>query len=602
MSDKSSRRKFLRVVPAAFSGAVGAKAFAQGRGGTPGPVDAGVVKACGTIDGLTYTSEEEAAAASGANSNLNSFNRLRQLSIPQDTEPAYMFKPALPGREPKGPATPGATLRYTKPPLTLERPANLENVAFWPVTKLAALLERKRATSTELTQMYLARLKRYQPALNFYVTLTEDLALKQAADADREIRRGRYKGPLHGIPYGAKDLFATKGIKTSWGGEPYMDQVIDYDATIIERLRDAGAVLMAKLTLGAIAQGDQWFGGQTKTPWNPQAGSSGSSAGPGSATAAGCVAFAIGTETRGSILSPTSVNGLAGLRPTYGRVSRYGAMALSTTMDKIGPMCRYVEDAVLVLNAIYGPDKRDGSVADAALKWNPDIPLAGMRIAYIKSAFDAVGQAGRGGGAAAGRGRGALTPEQQGARNAELRKIADDVLATYQKLGAKLEPVELPDGLLAAAQPLSFILEVEAAASFDDITRSGDVNLLSSGMSRSSWPNTFRQGRLVPAVEYIRAMRARTLLMRQADDFFSKYDAVIEPNTGGTLSMTNLTGHPAIGIKCGFANTGSVAGYTHGQPVVMMITGKLYDEGTICRVALAYERATVWKDRHPTLG
>jgi hypothetical protein len=328
-----------------------------------------------------------------------------------------------------------------------------------------------------------------------------------------------------------------------------VEQVIDYDATIIERLRAAGAVLLAKLSLGAIAQGDQWFGGQTKTPWNPQAGSSGSSAGPGSATAAGCVAFAIGTETRGSILSPTSVNGLAGLRPTYGRVSRYGAMALSTTMDKIGPMCRYVEDTMLVLNAIYGPDKHDGSVADAALKWNPDQPLAGMRIAYVKSAFDAVGQAGRGGAAgaaggraaaaaagtapataapvpaaapaagapatgaaAAGRGRG-LTPEQQTARNAELRKIADDVLATYQKLGAKLEPVELPDGLLAAAQPLNFILEVEAAASFDDITRSGDVNLLSSGASRSSWPNTFRQGRLVPAVEYIRAMRARTILM-----------------------------------------------------------------------------------------
>ena len=334
---------------------------------------------------------------------------------------------------------------------------------------------------------------------------------------------------------------------------------------------------------------------------------------------------------------------LAGLRPTYGRVSRYGAMALSTTMDKIGPMCRYVEDTMLVLNAIYGPDKHDGSVADAALKWNPDTPLAGMRIAYVKSAFDAIGQGGRGGGAGGaaegaaaggragagavapgagvtlpagaapaaagaaapagaggGRGRGGLTPEQQTARNAELRKIADDVLATYQKLGARLEPVELPDGLLAAAQPLSFILEVEASASFDDLTRSGDVNLLSSGTSRSTWPNTFRQARLVPAVEYIRAMRARTLLMKQADDFFSQYDAVIEPNTGGTLSMTNLTGHPAIGIKCGFTAT-NAAGYANGQPVVMMITGKLYDEGTIARVALAYEQATDWKDRHPTL-
>ena len=227
--------------------------------------------------------------------------------------------------------------------------------------------------------MYLARLKRYQPTLNFYVTLTEDLALQQAADADREIKAGKYRGPLHGLPWGAKDLLATKGIRTTFGGEPYVDQVIDYDATVVERLREAGAVLVAKLTLGALAQGDRWFGGRTNNPWNPQQGSCGSSAGPGSATAAGCVAFAIGTETRGSIISPSTVNGVVGLRPTYGRVSRYGAMALSNTMDKLGPMCRYVEDTVIVLNAIYGPDQHDGTVADAAFKWNPDPPLAGLQ-------------------------------------------------------------------------------------------------------------------------------------------------------------------------------------------------------------------------------
>ncbi len=230
------------------------------------------------------------------------------------------------------------------------------------------------------------------------MTLTEDLALAQAAEADREIKAGKYRGPLHGLPWGAKDLLATKGIRTTFGGEPYVDQVIDTDATVVERLREAGAVLVAKLSLGALAQGDQWFGGRTNNPWNPQQGSSGSSAGPGSATAAGCVAFSIGTETRGSIISPSSVNGVVGLRPTYGRVSRYGAMALSNTMDKLGPMCRYVEDTVLVLNAIYGPDKHDPSVADAAFKWNPDLPLAGIRIAYVRSAFE--GTAGRAGGAA----------------------------------------------------------------------------------------------------------------------------------------------------------------------------------------------------------
>ncbi len=615
-----SRRKFLKAVPAAVASAVAADAWAQR--GPQGPVTAEAVKAVGTLDGVTFSSEEEAAAAAGANTNLTSFNRLRQTTIPQGTEPAYMFKPALPGKEPKGPATPGAPIKYSRPPQALRRPANLEDVAFWPVARLASLIERKQVTSTELTQMYLARLKRYQPVLNFYVTLTEELALKQAADADREIRAGKYRGPLHGLPWGAKDLFATKGIRTTWGGEPYVNQVFDYDATIVERLRDAGAVLVAKLTLGAIAQGDRWFGGQTRNPWNPETGSSGSSAGPGSATAAGCVAFGIGSETRGSILSPSSANGVVGLRPTYGRISRYGAMALSPTMDKIGPLCRYVEDAVLAFNAIYGPDRRDGSVADAMFKWSPDAPLSGFRIAYVKSAFDAAGQRGAGRGAAGGTAaaaaagasgtaraatpgagggpaRGGLSPEQLQAQAAELKKVYDEVLVAYQKLGAKLEPVELPDGLLAAAQPLNFILEVEAAASFDDITRSGEVNLLSSGTSRSTWPNTFRQGRLVPAVEYIRAMRARTLLMRQADDFFSKYDAVIEPGTGGTLSLTNLTGHPAIALKCGFT---AAPGYAGGQPRVVMITGRLYEEATICRIALAYEQATGWKDKHPVLG
>jgi len=596
----SSRRKFLKTVPAAVAGAVTTKAWAQGRGGPQGPVTADIVKAAEVLDGVKFTSEEEAAAAGGANGNLNSFNRLRQLTIPQDTEPAYMFRPALPGHEPKGPATPGAPIRFTRPPATLKRPANLEDVAFWPVTRLAALIERKLVTSTELTEMYLARLKRYQPTLNFYVTLTEELARQQAAEADREIRAGKYRGPLHGIPWGAKDLFATKGIKTTWGGEPYVDQVIDHDATIVERLREAGAVLLAKLTLGALAQGDLWFGGRTRNPWNPQTGSSGSSAGPGSATASGCVGFAVGTETRGSILSPTSVNGVVGLRPTYGRVSRYGAMALSTTMDKIGPMARSVEDVAIILNAIYGPDKRDGSVADAAYKWASDTPLSSLRIAYVKSAFDAIGQGRAGGAGGAGRG-GAPPTEQQTAANAERKKLAEDILATYEKLGAKLEAVELPDGLLASVQPINFVLEVEAAASFDDITRSGDVNLLATGTSRSTWPNTFRQGRLVPAVEYIRAMRARTLLMRQADEFFSKYDAVIEPNTGGTLSLTNLTGHPAIGLKCGFVSAANAPGYENGQPVVFMITGRLYEEATICRVALAYESATTWNDRHPVV-
>lgn len=592
-----TRRKFLKTVPVAVAGAVATKAFAQGQA-PAGPITPETIECAEKIPGLDFHSEEEAAIARGLNGNLATYARLRNVKIDADIDPAIIFKPSLPGKEPKGPATPGAKITYTKPPLTLKRPANLEDVAFWPVTHLAALIERKLVTSTELTQMYLARLKRYQPTLNFYVTLTEELALKQAAQADAEIKAGKYRGPLHGLPWGGKDLLATKGIKTTWGGEPYMEQVFDYNASVVDRLTDAGAVLVAKLTLGALAQGDMWFGGQTKNPWNGR-GASGSSAGPGSATAAGCVAFAIGTETQGSIISPSTANGVVGLRPTYGRVSRYGAMALSNTMDKLGPMCRYVEDTMLVLNVIYGPDKKDGSVADAALTWNPTQPLAGIKIGYVKSEFDAPpasatpaagAPAGRGGaaGGGGGRGGGGQTPEQI----AERRKNYDDVLATYRKLGATIEPIELPDMSISGA--ISFILTTESAASFDDITRSGEVDLLATGQSRSSWPNTFKTARFVPAVEYIRAQRARVLLMREFDKMMSQYAVILHAGSDQTLSTTNLTGHPAMAVKCGIIG--------NNTPQILMLTGRLYDEGTMARVALAFEQATTWKDRHPNLA
>lgn len=585
MSDKKkneSRRKFLTAVPAAVAGAVAAKVHAQQT--AAGPVKAGTIQAAESIMGLDFHPEDETMLSNNLNNRLRTYQQLRTTNVPLDTELATIFKPALPGREPKGPSTPGAAIKYTRAPLTLKRPANLEEVAFWPIARLAALVERKLVTSTELTEMYLARLKRYQPTLNFYVTLTEDLARQQAADADREIKAGKYRGPLHGLPWGAKDLLATKGIRTTFGAEPYVDQVIDYDATVVERLRNAGAVLVAKLTLGALAQGDRWFGGRTNNPWNPQGGSSGSSAGPGSATAAGCVAFSIGTETRGSIISPSAVNGVVGLRPTYGRVSRYGAMALSNTMDKIGPMCRYVEDAVIVLNAIYGPDAKDPSVPDAAFKWNPDQPLKDIRIGYVRSGFEPA--AAPAGGPGGGGGRGGGTPAQQ----AEQRQLYVNALEAYRKLGANLIPVDLPD--LSIGNQIGFILEVEAAASFDDITRSGEADLLRSGTSASTWPNTFKTARFVPAVEYLRAMRARTILMRQFDTFMSKFDVLLSAGSDQTLGVTNLTGHPAIAVKCGFVNN---------TPRILMLTGQLYDEGTMSRVALAYEQATEWKDRHPTL-
>lgn len=590
MSETNSRRAFLKAVPVAVAGAVATTTFAQQA--QVGPISRETVDCAEDIMGLDFHTAEEEAIARSLNGNLNTYQQLRQIEIPHDTEVALSFRPYMPGEKPKGPATPGRALRYAKPAVgAVKRPANLEDVAFWPVTKLAALVERKLVTSTELTQMYLARLKRYQPTLLFAVTITEELALQQAADADKAIAAGKYKGPLHGIPWGAKDLFATKGIKTTWGAEPYMEQIPDYDSTVVERLRNAGAVLVAKLTMGALAQGDQWFGGRTRNPWNPQGGASGSSAGPGSATAAGCVGFSIGTETRGSIISPTTVNGVVGLRPTYGRVSRYGAMELSWTMDKVGPMCRSVEDCVLVLNAIYGPDGRDESVADAAFTWNPDAPLSGYRIGYVRSDFEAAaaGRAGGGGGrggAGGGRGGGANAAQQQAAAAERLKNLQES-MAVLQKLGAKLEPVDLPD---YPANALSFVLSVEAAAAFDDLTRSRGTDLMTT--SNSTWGATFRSARFVPAVEYIRAQRIRTLLMREWDTFMGQYDAFISSNNAG-LAATNLTGHPAIALKCGFVSN---------LPQPLMITGRLYDEGTICRIAHAYEQATEWKDRHPTLA
>jgi Asp-tRNA(Asn)/Glu-tRNA(Gln) amidotransferase A subunit family amidase len=591
MSDQpSSRRSFLKAVPVAVAGAVTSKAFAQGQA-PAGPVTAETVACAETITGLDFHAEEEAAIARSINQNLGTYQQLRQIEIPSDTPPAISFNPQMPGKAPKGPATPGRALRYNKPaPRTVTRPANLEDVAFWPVTKLASLVERRLVTSTELTRMYLDRLKKHGPGLFCVVTLTEDLALAQAAQADKEIAAGRYKGPLHGIPWGAKDLFATKGIRTTWGAEPYAEQVIDYDATIVERLRAAGAVLVAKLSMGALAQGGVWFGGSTRNPWNTQQSSSGSSAGPGSATAAGLVGFSIGTETRGSIISPSATNGVVGLRPTYGRVSRFGAMELSWTMDKVGPMCRSVEDCVLVLNAIYGPDGRDETVADAAFDWNPAAPLSGYRIGYVRSDFEAAPEGGRGGQGAAGgggrgggRGGGGRGNANAAEQAAERLKMMQAVLDVYRSLGAKLEPVDLPDTIPVNA--LGFVLSVESAFAFDDLLRSRGTDI----MRNSSWPATFRNNRFVPAVEYLRAQRIRTLLMREWDAFMQQYDAFISTNGPG-LAATNLTGHPAIALKCGFQN---------GVPRALMVTGRLYEEGTISRIALAYEQATEWKDRHP---
>jgi Asp-tRNA(Asn)/Glu-tRNA(Gln) amidotransferase A subunit family amidase len=424
--------------------------------------------------------------------------------------------------------------------------------------------------------MYLARLKAHGDDLKCVVTLTEELALAQAKQADRDLAAGKYHSQLHGIPWGAKDLFATRGIRTTWGAKPYEDQVIDVDATVVERLREAGAVLVAKLSMGSLAQGGVWFGGSTRNPWNKERSSSGSSAGPAAATAAGLVGFSIGTETLGSIMSPSDACGTVGLRPTYGRVSRHGAMALSWTMDKIGPICRSVEDCALAFNAIYGSDGRDETVVDAPFAWNPRVPLGRLTVGYVKEDFESAERPPAG------------ASEEARRRFEAMREGAKAVLETMRKAGATLVPIELPD---FPASAIRFILSAEAAAAFDDLTRSRGIDQLTA-QGPGDWPNSFRTSRFVPAVEYLRAQRARTILMTKYADLMKTCDVYLSGTRGASLVATNLTGHPAVCLKAGFYEK---------MPWSMTFTGRLYDEATLLRVALAYERATPWHTMHPAI-
>jgi Asp-tRNA(Asn)/Glu-tRNA(Gln) amidotransferase A subunit family amidase len=583
-----NRRNFVKVLPAAGAAAIAVskaplKALAQTPTPTPGPspsptplrITKEMMHNAEKLIGIELTDKQEDMALRNVNGNLDSYEVVRKIDVPLDTEPAVVFHPALPGFHIKrAPAKIKFRFGRNEPaPFT-----SVEDLAFATVPQLAELIRTKKVSSVELTKMYLNRLKKYGPKLLCVVTLTEELAMKQAQAADDELKRGKYRGPLHGIPWGAKDLFATKGIKTTWGAEPYRDQMIDYDATVVERLTNAGAVLVAKLSMGALAQGARWFGGVTRNPWNPtedRNGSSGSSAGPASATAAGLVGFSIGTETLGSIVSPSSTCGVTGLRPTYGRISRYGAMGLSWTMDKIGPICRGVEDCAAALDAAYGPDKKDLTVGDAPFNWNPDLPLSSLRVAYLKTEFETTVP------------RNANEQQRKGIedRNAMYK----EALADLEKAGVKMTAIELPK---FPTNNIRYILTAEAATAFDDITRDGRVNEL-SGQEVFDWPNSFRTSRFIPAVEYLRAQRARVLLMREMDKLMSQWDVFVAPAPGSaSLIITNMTGHPTVCVPCGFTGTPSL-------PRAIMFTGGLYDEAAPLRVALAFEKATKWHTMHP---
>ncbi len=524
----------------------------QGQAAQPAPrVTPEQLEAALKILGLEFSAEHRKLMLRTVSQQLDAYEGLRKLDIPNSVGPAFTFLSAAPAPAPSR----FKPLRHTAPKAT---PSG-DDLAFAPVHQLAALLRARRVSSLDLTRLYIERLKRFSPTLNCTVTLTEDLALEQAKRADEEIRRGKYRGPLHGVPWGAKDLFSTKGIPTTWGAEPFAKQVIDTDATVVTRLRDAGAVLVAKLSMGALAMGGLWFGGMTKTPWNTELTSSGSSAGSAAATAAGLVGFAIGTETLGSIISPSIRCGTVGLRPTFGRVSRHGAMALCWTLDKIGPITRSVEDAALVLNAIYGPDGLDNSVIDRPFHWEPARPLSTLRIGILSKAFESF-------------------------KDKE-KEVYDEALSSLARLGVKPASVEWNDN---DSRDLRIALNAEAAAAFDDITRDGRVSELKD-QAGYAWPNQFRSSRLIPAVEYIRAQRARTLTIDKLTKWFEPWDVIVAPPYG-MMTTTNFTGHPQVVVPCGLVD---------GMPRGLSFHSKLFDEGTALRLALAFEQATDFHTRRP---
>jgi Asp-tRNA(Asn)/Glu-tRNA(Gln) amidotransferase A subunit family amidase len=565
-----------------------------------------------------FTADQKQMMIDGLVDQSGSAKAIRALNLPNSVAPAFVFHPmpatkaipagGMPCPQPEGY---GGDVLSTIP----EAPTHMEDVAYASIDELAKLLVHRKITSLALTQMYLDRLKRLDSKLHFSITLTEERALAQAKAADAEIAAGKHRGPLHGIPWGAKDLLAVKGYPTTWGAGGFEHQQFDEDATVVQRLDAAGAVLVAKLTLGALAMGDKWYGGRTRNPWNPNQGSSGSSAGPASAVAAGCVAFAIGSETLGSISSPSTRCGVTGLRPTFGFVPRTGAMALSWTMDKLGPITRSAEDCALVLGAICGPDGKDTSVTQASFEWDRRVDWQSLRIGYLKSEFDPPEPL--------------KPPDAAASETAEEKKKREERiasmkvnrarrdydrrydLAALEKLKAmsvNLIPVELPKLPYGAMVPL---LSAEAAAAFDDLTRSGRDKLLTE-QGVEDWPNGFRIARFYPAVDYIQANRARTLAIQQVSALFDQVDIIVTPTTGTQLVATNLTGHPALIVPNGLrgadapkppksddGDNDDIGG--PGTPVSLTFLAGHYQDAKLAAFGWAYQQATGFHKLHPKL-
>ncbi len=448
-------------------------------------------------------------------------------------------------------------------PLNVSLPADRADLAFYSVMQLASLIKNKKISSTELTTFFLNRLKKWGDTLECVITLTEDLAMQQAKAADEELKKGIYRGPLHGIPYGLKDLFAVKGYKTTWGTRPYMNQMIDEDAFVYTKLKKAGAVLCAKLSLGSLAYDNRWFGGFTRNPWDLKQGSSGSSAGSAASVAAGLLPFAIGTETQGSIVSPSTRCGATGLRPTFGTISRSGAMVLCWSLDKAGPISRSAEDDAVIYSYLKGTDGKDYGSVDHAFNYNSKQDIKKLRIAYAENYFRRL-------------------PE-----DAMERKVVE----AFKAMGVTVQPVIFPDSAVYTSPLINLVLNAESAAAFDELTRT-DRDSLIERQDKNFWPNSFRASRYIPAVEYINANRYRSRLCQQVQAFMKDYDVVIVPSfAGNQLSITNLTGNPVICMPMGFNQ--------RGLPQSITFIGNLYDEASILEAAKAYQDKTEHNKKHP---
>ena len=519
------------------------------------------LKSAAKLIDLTYSQKELDTMYAGVMENFENYRLMHKEHLDNSVPMSLWQNPVLPGMHFNTKQQP---IDWNIP-TNINLPKNKSDLAYYSVLELASLIKNKKISSVALTQFFIERLKKFSDTLQCVISYTDAIAMEQAKQADAEIAKGKYRGPLHGIPYGLKDLFAVKGTKTTWGAAPYKDQEIETDAYVYTRLKDAGAVLIAKFTLGALAMGDYWYGGRTKNPWNLTKGSSGSSAGSASATVAGLVPFAIGTETWGSITSPSGTCGATGLRPTFGSISRSGAMTLSWSLDKAGPICRSAEDAAIVFSQIHGTDGKDQSAVNMPFNYQPTNGLKGKKIAYAKNYFDQL-------------------------KDTSLTEWK--VLEVYRKLGIELIPVNFPDSGVYNFNIMDVVISAECAAAFDEFTRNG-VDDQMTRQGKYDWPNSFRVSRLMSAVEYVNANRHRYLLMQKVNELMQQYDAVICPNFGGNQSaITNLTGHPVIVFPTGFNKL---------QLPTSITLGKLYDEATIISIAKAYQSATNWNKLHPTM-